>query len=198
MARNGSKTAIKIFLVSNIKIWAHFQKINYIENQSMSKYGILCFDIKLTHKWQFYNHFWPFLCKCMFIFHKTEIQTVILMCLMGLNSDWFKNYDTNCKYFHFLCLLHTSKKMKICIFCFFAFFVITLEPIKVKTCLAPQNDRLNLSFVKDNHIFGEKWPDMVVKWPYISCHIFWVHRTLARPLATSEAITFEPIKIYTH
>ena len=96
--------------------------------------NILCFDIKLTHKWQFYDHFWRFLCKCMFIFHKTEVQTVILICLMGLNSDWFKNYDTNCKYFHFLCLLHTSKKMKICIFCFFAFFVITLEPIKFKTC----------------------------------------------------------------
>ena len=26
------------------------------------------------------------------IFHKTEIQTVILRCLMGLNLDWVKSY----------------------------------------------------------------------------------------------------------
>ena len=31
----------------------------------------------------------------------------------------------------------------------FAFCVITFEPIKVQTCSAPQNDCLNLSFVKD-------------------------------------------------
>jgi hypothetical protein len=37
----------------------------------------------------------------MFIFHKTEIQTVILICLTGLNSDWFKSYETKCKYFYF-------------------------------------------------------------------------------------------------
>jgi hypothetical protein len=30
----------------------------------------------------------------------------------------------------------------------FAFCVITSEPIEVQTCSAPQNDRLNLSFVK--------------------------------------------------
>ena len=37
----------------------------------------------------------------------------------------------------------------------FAFCVITFELIKIQTCLAPQNDRLNLSFVKDFH---EVWP----------------------------------------
>ena len=31
----------------------------------------------------------------------------------------------------------------------FAFCVITFEPIEVQTCSAPQNDRLNLSFVKN-------------------------------------------------
>ena len=29
----------------------------------------------------------------MFIFHKTEIQTVILRCLMSLNLNWYKSYD---------------------------------------------------------------------------------------------------------
>ena len=44
-------------------------------------------------------------------------------------------------------------------FCFwvlFALFVITVIPIMIQTCSAPQNDRLNLSFVKDSHIFGTK------------------------------------------
>ena len=34
------------------------------------------------------------------------------------------------------------------------------------------NHRLNLSFVKDNHTVGKKWPEMVVKVPVISCHYF--------------------------
>ena len=34
---------------------------------------------------------------CMNIFHKTEVQTVILRCWMGLYLNWFKNYYTNAK-----------------------------------------------------------------------------------------------------
>ena len=37
----------------------------------------------------------------------------------------------------------------------FAFCVITFEPIKIQTCLAPQNDSLNLSFVKNINVVGE-------------------------------------------
>ena len=35
-----------------------------------------------------------------------------------------------------------------------AIFVITFEPNKIQIRLGPQNDRLNLSFVKDN---DQKW-----------------------------------------
>ena len=38
----------------------------------------------------------------------------------------------------------------------FAFCVITFEPIISKTCHAPQNDRQNISFVKDEHAHGKK------------------------------------------
>jgi hypothetical protein len=37
----------------------------------------------------------PFLAifaNCMFILHKTVVQTVILRCLTGLHLDWFKRY----------------------------------------------------------------------------------------------------------
>ena len=36
------------------------------------------------------------------------------------------------------------------------FFVIALDPIKILTCLAPQSDRLSLSFVKYINVVGEK------------------------------------------
>ena len=36
-----------------------------------------------------------------------------------------------------------------------AFFVITFEQIKIQTYSAPQNDRLNFSFVKDINVDGK-------------------------------------------
>ena len=46
-----------------------------------------------------------------------------------------------------------------CIFCVFVFFCIsvtTFEPIKIQTRSAPQNDRLNFSFVKVMYVVGKK------------------------------------------
>ena len=34
----------------------------------------------------------------IFIFHKTEVQTVILRCLTGLNYNWFKSYGLRCSW----------------------------------------------------------------------------------------------------
>ena len=45
----------------------------------------------------------------------------------------------------------------------FFIFVITFEPNKIQTHLAPQNDRLNLSFAKYSHKIAKKWQDMVLK-----------------------------------
>ena len=70
-----------------------------------------------------------------------------------------------------------------------------LVQIKIYTQLAPQNDRLYLSFVKDKYIVGKKWPDMVVKRPFISCYFLRVSQACARPPFTSEAIMYEPIKM---
>ena len=44
-----------------------------------------------------------------------------------------------------------KKEMEI-----FAFCVITFQPIINKAYYAPQNDRQNLSFVKDIHTYGNK------------------------------------------
>ena len=50
-----------------------------------------------TDKRPFYNHFWPFFANHVIIFHKTEIQKVILRCLMSLKLNWCKSYATKCK-----------------------------------------------------------------------------------------------------
>ena len=79
--------------------------------------------------------------------------------------------NTKISIFIFFC--NFVKKTSIVFFaflCFFAFCVIISEPIDIKTCLAPKNDRLNLSFVKDVHTISKKWPKMVVKRPFISCN----------------------------
>ena len=54
----------------------------------------------------------------------------------------------------------------------FAFCVTMFEAIEIQTCSEPQNDRLNLSFVKDNHVLGKKWLERVGKWLFIS-RKFW-------------------------
>ena len=56
-----------------------------------------------------------------------------------------------------------AKKTEIIAFCYIIF-----EPNKIQTRSAPQNKRLNLSFVKDIYIVGEKLLERVVKQPFIS------------------------------
>ena len=41
--------------------------------------------LKTVYKWMF-----------LYIFHKTEVPTVILRCLTGLNLDWVKSYGLRC------------------------------------------------------------------------------------------------------
>ena len=48
------------------------------------------------------------------------------------------------------------------------FYVVAFDPIKILTLKAPQNDLLNLSFVKDFYVVAKKWPEMVIKWPFMS------------------------------
>ena len=44
-----------------------------------------------------------------------------------------------------------------------------MQKTQMRIHLAPQNDQLNLSFVKDECIVGKKiWSEMVVKWPFMS------------------------------
>ena len=55
-----------------------------------------------------------------------------------------------------------------------AFCVITFELIEIQTHSAPQNDSLNFSFVKDIHVDGEIWLEIVVKRQFV-CILFFTH-----------------------
>ena len=78
-----------------------------LDSDWFNSYGLRC-NLKLrassvnsqkiaTDKWKIYEHIWPFLANYMLIFHKIEIQTVILTYLSSLNLNWYKSYDTKRK-----------------------------------------------------------------------------------------------------
>ena len=121
---------------------------------------------------------------------------------MGLNSNYIvQQLWHKMQIFPFLYISVFSRfctKTHIRVFCVFGCFIITFVPIKIQTWQTPQIDCLNLSFVKDTNVAGKKRPDMVLKWSFISYYFLRVHRTRTQPQGTSEAITFEPIKIQAH
>ncbi len=49
-----------------------------------------CFEMNVPLQMTFTTFSGHFFTICMFIFHKTEVLTVILRCLTGLTYDWFK------------------------------------------------------------------------------------------------------------
>ena len=66
------------------------------------------------------------------------------------------------------------------------------------TLKGPQNDRLNLSFVKDFFVVAKKWPEMVIKWPFMSHKFSFVfltklQKTKSKPEAKKEV--FDQIKL---
>ena len=63
--------------------------------QFLSFPGFINFLRKITtHKWPFYDHFWPFFANYMNNFHKTEVRSVILRCIVCLNLNWIKSNNT--------------------------------------------------------------------------------------------------------
>ena len=70
----------------------------------------------------------------MFIFHKTEIQTVLLRCLWSLNLNWYKSYDKKHKNAKnrkdgnicFCTKLQKKREMEISVHCVIAFVPIRI------------------------------------------------------------------------
>ena len=88
--------------------------------------------------------------------HKTEIQTIILRCFKRSKSWLVQKLWLKMQTFPFLVFCDIVKKTHLYFLRFFAFCVITFVPIMIQTCSAPQNNRLNLSFLKNVPIVGNK------------------------------------------
>ena len=111
----------------------------------------------------------------MVIFHKTEIQTVILRCLMSLNLNWYKSYDTKRKNSKSANLCFWTKLQKngngnISVLCYNFWTNQNLDqfrPVKhVKmTVWTSVLWKMNILILK-------KWPEMVVTWSFIKEHSF--------------------------
>ena len=101
-----------IYILEKLKIDSSFTIIVFYFKNSWNKD---CFEMNCM---TFSCHF---LAIPMFIFHKTEVLTVILRCLSGHTYDWFKSYDTKRKYFHFFFFCDFVQKQKFASFAFFAF-----------------------------------------------------------------------------
>ena len=84
--------------ISNFILWTGSVMTKWLHND--------WFEINVPHKWPLYDHFCPFFCH-MFIFHKTEVQTVILRCLTNLHLDWFKSYGLRCRWKPHTCLANS-------------------------------------------------------------------------------------------
>ena len=153
-----------------------------------------------TDKWPFYDHIWPSFCQLtsdskklwqatvlycycglsqffwirryMLIFHKTEIQMVILRCLTSPNLNCYKSYNTKGRKAKntnvcFCTKLQKNGNWNICLLCHNFWTNQNLDHSST------QNDRLNLSFVKNEHTNGKKkWLEMVVKLSFVSIFHF--------------------------
>ena len=88
-----------------LKIWEKSLHRDWnwgLDTPGYHKPSIVQCSIKSDRKWMLLlnncykivsGHFFAI---CIFIFHKTKVQTVILRCLTGLNHNWFKSYGLRC------------------------------------------------------------------------------------------------------
>ena len=51
------------------------------------------------------------------------------------------------------------------------YYVVAFNTIKILTLQAPRHDGLNLSSVKDANVGANKWPKIIIKWPFMSCKL---------------------------
>ena len=111
----------------------------------------------------------------MVIFHKTEIQAVILRCLMSLNPNWYKSYDTKRKNSRnanlcFWTKLQKNRNGNISVLCHNFWTnqnLLKFRPVKhvIMTIWTSVLWKMII------HI-SKKWPELVVTLSFIKGHSF--------------------------
>ena len=100
------KTEVLIVVLMCLTYWNPYLIKNYNIKHNFCHFCFFQFCKKknwkiTTHKWPFFDHFWPFFGQLLY----TEVQTVILRCLVYLYLDWIKSYDIILvKHIFFSCL----------------------------------------------------------------------------------------------
>ena len=75
------------------------------------------------------------------------------------------------------------------------YYVVAFDPNKIYTHWVPQNDRLNLSFVKDVYVVAKKWPEIVKKCLFLRLKFFLQNWKTQLTEFVISAIAFNPIMI---
>ena len=107
------------------------------------------------------------------IFHKTEVPTVILRCLMSQNLNWIISYDINYKLFWQLCfsILEEKKASKMAIFwllgSFFGNYMDIFHKTGIQTVILRCLVCLNPNWIKSYDIVIG-WNKFFHAWKYRS------------------------------
>ena len=138
----------------------------------------------------------------MSIFQKTEVQTVKMRCLTGLNLDWFKSYGLRCSLRPCACSANSQKRHLINSHFttisgqFFANYMIIFHKTEVQTVILRCLTSLNLNWYKSydtkrknaknaNECFCTKLQKTENGNMCILCHNFWTNWDL-EPWSTSK------------
>ena len=117
------------------------------------------------------------------IFHKTEVPTVILRCLMSQNLNWIISYDINYKLFWQLCfsILEEKKASKMAIFLlFFGNYMDIFHKTGIQTVILRCLVCLNPNWIKSC--------DIVIGWNKF--FRAWKYRSKFLHLRRKTAVTF--------
>ena len=90
------KTEVVIVILMCLTCWNPYSIKRYNMKHNFCYFCFFNFVRKkkwkiTTHKWLFYDHFWPFLANYLDNFHKTEVLMVISRCLVCLVHNWIKS-----------------------------------------------------------------------------------------------------------
>ena len=147
------------------------------------------------YKWPLYDLFWPFFCHMYDHLSQnwgsdSHFEVLNRSYLWFVQKLWHKT-----QIFPFLLFCDFVQKQTFASFVFLCFLTKLLYQLRFRLIKHLTMTVWISVLWKITMWLAKKWPDMVIKWPFISCYFLGVRRTCFQPQVTSEAITFEPIKI---
>ena len=143
----------------------------------------------------FYHYFWPYFCQ-QYIHIWQNWGSDSHFDVLNRSKIWLvQRLCHKMQIFPFSVFCNFVQKNSFAFFVFLRFVSYLLYQFRFRLLKHLKRTVWNSVLWKTIIQLAKKWPEKVVKWPFISCYFFRVSQVGARPLSTSGAITFEPIKI---